>query len=225
VAGGTPAMPPCLVRPSLLFLVGPAAAGKMTVGMEVCRLTGMRLLHNHMTIDLVQPFFHFGTPAFYRLVEHFRTAIVEEVASSDLPGIVFTYVWAFDEPGEAEIVQGYARPFASRGLPIRFVELQADQSERLRRNRTALRLEHKRPKRDLEWSDADLLQMDRDYQLSAPPALRERPNWLLVDNTHLTAEQAAQRIVEHLELPLTPRAREQGATGRGRSETRLRPQC
>lgn len=189
------------MRPSLLFLVGPAAAGKMTVGMHVCQLTGMRLLHNHMTIDLVQPIFDFGTPAFHRLVEHFRTSIVEEVATSDLPGIVFTYLWGFGEPGEAEAVQAYVRPFASRGLPVRFVELQADPAERLRRNRTALRLEHKRPKRDLEWSDADLLQMDRDYQLSAPRELRERPDWLLIDNTALTPEQAAERIVEHFGLP------------------------
>ena len=191
----------CAMGPTMLFVIGPAAAGKMTVGMEVCRLTGMRLLHNHMTIDLVEPFFDFGTPEFRRLVEGFRTAIVDEVAQSDLPGIVFTYVWAFGHPGEAEAVEAYARPFRERGLPVRFVELQADQSVRLERNRTELRLDHKRPKRDLEWSEQDLLQMDRDYQLAAPPELRERADWLLIDNTDLTPQAAATRVVEHFELP------------------------
>ncbi len=188
------------MRPQLIFLLGPPAVGKMTVGLELCRLTGMRLLHNHMTIDLVLPIFDFGTPAFFRLVETFRRSILEEVAQSDLPGLVFTYVWPFDQPGEQETVAGYAEPFALRGLCVRFVELQAEQSERLRRNRTELRLEHKRPKRNLEWSEQNLLEMDRKYQLAAPDELRSREDWLLLDSTNLTATEAAQRIVEHYEL-------------------------
>lgn len=197
-------MPGCCMVPTLLFVVGPAAAGKMTVGGEICRLTGMRLLHNHMTIDLVTPFFEFGTPAFSRLVGKFRTSIVDEVAQSNLPGLVFTYVWAFGHPGEAEAVELCARPFVERGLPVRYAELESAQSVRLERNRTEYRLEHKRSKRDLEWSEQDLLQMDRDYQLQSPPEMRTRPDWLHIDNTDLTAGETAARIVRHFDLPMVP---------------------
>ena len=56
----------------LIILFGPPAVGKMTVGQELSKITGYKLLHNHMTIDLVTEFFDFGTPQFERLVPTFR---------------------------------------------------------------------------------------------------------------------------------------------------------
>ncbi len=35
----------------LVILFGPPAVGKMTVGYELEKLTGLRLFHNHMTVD------------------------------------------------------------------------------------------------------------------------------------------------------------------------------
>ena len=35
----------------LVFLIGSGAVGKMTVGQELMKLTGLRLFHNHMTIE------------------------------------------------------------------------------------------------------------------------------------------------------------------------------
>lgn len=73
----------------------------MTVGHELAARTGLRLFHNHQTIDLVLRFFEFGTPAFERLVREFRRRIFEEAASSTLRGVIFTYVWVFDNPADA----------------------------------------------------------------------------------------------------------------------------
>src|SRR2546423_7333193 len=84
------------VAPVLVFIVGPPAVGKMTVGHELAVRTGLKLFHNHQTIDLALRFFPFGSPPFARLVNEFRRRILEEVASSDLPGLIFTFVWAFD---------------------------------------------------------------------------------------------------------------------------------
>src|SRR3954466_8663187 len=85
------------LAPLLLFVVGPPAVGKMTVGAAIAQRTGLRLFHNHQTIDLVLRFFPFGTPPFQRLVVDLRRRILEEVAASDLPGIIFTFVRAFDQ--------------------------------------------------------------------------------------------------------------------------------
>jgi hypothetical protein len=52
----------------LVVIFGPPAVGKMTVGYELARLTGLRLFHKHMTIDLVLNFFEFGDERFLRLV-------------------------------------------------------------------------------------------------------------------------------------------------------------
>ena len=87
----------------LLFVIGPPAVGKMTVGKEIADRTGLRLFHNHMMIEPVLHFFDYEDPAFGRLVEEFRTRVFEEVAASDLPGLIFTYVWAFDEPADSKV--------------------------------------------------------------------------------------------------------------------------
>jgi len=63
-----------------VLLFGPPAVGKMSVGWELEKITGLKLFHNHMTIELVVPFFDFGTPAFRRLVNLFRREIFKEVA-------------------------------------------------------------------------------------------------------------------------------------------------
>ena len=55
-----------------ILLFGPQAVGKMTIGHELEKVTDLKLFHNHMTIELVKPFFDFGTPSFHRLVNLFR---------------------------------------------------------------------------------------------------------------------------------------------------------
>jgi hypothetical protein len=119
--------------PTLVFIVGSPAVGKMTVGHELAQRTGLKLFHNHHTIDLALRFFPYGTAPFHRLVGEFRRRILEEVAASDLIGLIFTYVWAFDHPSDAAAVDEYAAPFRARNGHVVFVELEASQEERLRR--------------------------------------------------------------------------------------------
>ena len=48
----------------LVFLHGPAAAGKYTVAKELAALTGFELYHNHLVVDAVLRQHPFGTPGF-----------------------------------------------------------------------------------------------------------------------------------------------------------------
>jgi AAA domain len=187
---------------TLVYLVGPPAVGKMTVGQEIAARTGMRLFHNHMTIELVLRFFEFGSPPFERLVEEFRQRPMEEVAGSDLPGLIFTFVWAFDLPEEQVALERYARPFRQRGGRVLFVELHASQEERLRRNQGASRLAEKPSKRDLTASRRNLLEMDAQYHLNSRGQFDDRADYFRIDNTRLTAEQVAQRVIDHFALPV-----------------------
>lgn len=88
-----------------VIIFGPQAVGKMTVGQELARKTGMKLFHNHMTIDLVSNFFSCSSPAGKRLVNLFRKEIFEEAAKSDLAGLIFTFVWALDLPEDRDYVE------------------------------------------------------------------------------------------------------------------------
>ena len=117
----------------LIVIFGPAAVGKMSVGLELQRLSGLRLFHNHMSVDLALKFFPFGSAPFARLVKTIRNQVFEEVAASDLPGLVFTYVWALNDPRDKESVDKLTRIFTDRGATVGYVELFATQEERERR--------------------------------------------------------------------------------------------
>lgn len=75
----------------VVLLIGPPAVGKMTVGREICALTGYRLLHNHHTIEPLLEVFGYGTRAFNLLNQEFRRRIVEEAVTDELPGLVFAF--------------------------------------------------------------------------------------------------------------------------------------
>lgn len=185
----------------LVIIVGPPAVGKMTVGMALAQVTGMPLFHNHMTIELILKFFPFGTPPFQRLVNEFRTRIIDEVAASDLPGMIFTYVWAFDAPADKAFIDEIAGIFQARGGEVCFVELFSTQDERLRRNETELRLAEKPSKRNLAWSKRNLVETDQRHRLNTDGDFPYPDRHVRIDNTEMTPEAVARQIVERFKLP------------------------
>ena len=178
-----------------VVIFGPPAVGKMTVGSELAQLTGFKLFHNHMTIDLVLNFFPFGHPQFGTLVGALRRRILEEVAASDLLGLIFTYVWALNDPADKACIDDYATIFRDRGGNVYFVELEAEQAERLTRNSTAFRLTHKPSKRDIVRSQHNLLDADERYKLNSSDAFFYQENYLKINNTSLSAAETAKKIV------------------------------
>ena len=185
----------------LVVVFGPPAVGKMTVGHELTQLTGYKLFHNHMTVDPVLDLFEFGTPPFVRLVSEFRRRILEEAAASDLPGLVFTFVWGLDDEDDLRTVREYVELVESRGGRVSFVELYASQGERVRRNVTEFRLDRKRSKRDTEFSQRNLLELDEQWLMNSvdgQPTIAEElwrdHDYLRVDNTDLEASEVAKRV-------------------------------
>ncbi|HET6625248.1 MAG TPA: AAA family ATPase [Nocardioidaceae bacterium] len=194
----------------LVVIFGPPAVGKMTVGHELTGLTGFRLFHNHMTVEPVLDIFPFGSPPFGRLVNEFRRRIIEEAADSDLPGLVFTYVWALEDARDKGLVASYVDIVESRGGRAHFVELAADQAVRLLRNTTDFRLERKRSKRDLEFSRSNLLELDANYVMNTGDGatvaedLFDGRGYLRIDNTAVPAAEVAAEIVAAFDLPTQP---------------------
>lgn len=186
---------------NLIILFGPPAVGKMTVGQEVQKLTDYRVFHNHMTIDLVTPFFDFGTPPFSRLVGSFRKQILIEIAESDLPGVIFTFVWALDEPKDTDFVGELREIFTSRGGKVYFVELDSDLETRLKRNKTENRLLHKPSKRNLDWSEKNLVSLEDTYTMNSEGEIPFDDPFLKIKNAELSAQEAAIQIKDFFGLP------------------------
>ena len=90
------------------------------------------------------------------------------------------------------------------GLPdedIFYVELLAPQEVRLQRNGTENRLKHKASKRDIEASNQRLLRDDRNYRCESLPGEIPFPNYLRLDNSQSTPEEAAAIIKTHFKFP------------------------
>ena len=187
---------------------GPPAVGKMTVGHEIARLTGFKLFHNHMSVEPILEVFEFGSPPFGRLVKEIRQRVVEEAVAADLSGLIFTYVWALDDAGDARQVSGLVEIVERGGGSVHFVELTAPFDVRRGRNVTELRREHKRTHRDAELSDRILHDLER-HVLNTPDqgakpdeaaAVLDGRNYVRIDNTDLPAAEVARRVVDHFAL-------------------------
>ena len=150
----------------LIFLFGNAAVGKMTVGQELMKLTGLRLFHNHMTIEpVIEIFGTYNSVAIQRL----REVVFEEFSKSDCYGMIFTFMWAFDQQADWDYVEHIKDIFRPYGTEFYYVELVASQKVRLERNATENRLRHKASKRDVELSNQRLLQDDAKFRLESLP--------------------------------------------------------
>jgi hypothetical protein len=190
-------------RVTLLFVFGPPAVGKMTVGRAIADASDFRLFHNHHVLEPLLDVFDYGTPPFNRLLEEFRLRVLEEAATSGTD-LVYTLVWALDLPEDSAYLRRHLRPFVDAGQAIAFVELYAGLETRLARNRTPYRLAEKKSKRDLEWSDDNVRDLDRhvlstgvrptpaDELIAAYPHLR-------IDNTSRSAEDVATEALAWLE--------------------------
>ena len=177
-----------------ILIIGPQAVGKMTVGHELEKITDLKLFHNHMTIELLHPFFGFGTET-WRLSDLFRTEIFKAMSNSDLYGIIFTYVWAFDQQEDCDFVNKIYDIFETKG-DVYLVELEADLEERLQRNKTPHRLEHKPTKRMIDDSEQNLINSMEKYRLNSLPGEITKKDYIRINNTHLEPDAVAQIIKE-----------------------------
>jgi hypothetical protein len=119
-----------------------------------------------MTVDSVVRLFPFSSPPYNRLVTEFRQRIFEEYAATDERGRIFTFVWALDEAGDRQFILRAVRTFREQGSDVCFVELQATQEERRRRNETPLRRAEKWRQSDLDGSRTFIVAADERYQLN-----------------------------------------------------------
>jgi hypothetical protein len=180
----------------LIVIFGPPAVGKMTVGHELSKLTGMRLFHNHMTIDLVLNFFNYGEPQFNKLVNEFRRRVFEEVSTSQLPGLIFTYVWSLGHAGDKEYVDGVCAIFRQQDAEVYFVELEAPLAERVVRNASEFRLTQKPSKRDVKHTEHMMRKHETEHRMNSNGDFFYRENYIKIDNSNLPPAETALKIVQ-----------------------------
>ncbi|MCL2376170.1 MAG: AAA family ATPase [Defluviitaleaceae bacterium] len=181
----------------LVVIIGAGAVGKMTVGQELAKITDLRLYHGHMDIEPVVEIFGRRVNS---AVDRIRTAIFEEFAQTDLYGMIFTYMWAFDQQSNWDYIDRLVDIFRQEGADIYYVELVASQEVRLQRNTTENRLQHKASKRNAETSNARLLNEDANYRLVSHDGEIPFENYMKIDNTNLAPDVVAKMIKDKFSL-------------------------
>ena len=184
----------------LVLLTGPQAVGKMTVGQELAKITSLKLFHNHMTIDLVSNFFSYGTDEGRNLVNEIRMLIFDEVAKSDLEGIIFTYVMAYECEEDIELTEKIKDLFKDNEGEVYYIELQAPLNIRLERNKTENRMKNKVSKRDVALSEKLLLHAEEKHRMESKEGEVKEKNYLKIDNSNISAKEVAKIIKEKFDL-------------------------
>ncbi len=180
-----------------VWIIGDGAVGKMTVGQELAKCTGLSLFHNHMTIEPVLEIFHcFHAETIIKL----REVIFQEFAKTDNYGMIHTVMWAFDMPSDWAYVNHVTDIFRQQGAEIYCVELVAPLEVRLQRNETENRLRHKASKRDLEASRARVIRDSANHRLESLPGEIPFENYMKIDNSNLLPETVAAMIKERFAL-------------------------
>ena len=178
-------------------MIGNAAVGKMTVGQELMKLTGLRLFHNHMTIEpVIEIFGQYNGKVINRL----RQVVFEEFAKSDCYGMIFTYMWAFDQQADWDYIESVKSIFEPYNTEFYYVELVAPREIRLERNVTENRLKNKASKRNVEVSNQRLINDDTKYRLESFEGEIPFDNYIKIDNSKLPPDVVAKMIQEKFHL-------------------------
>lgn len=178
-----------------IFIFGPMAVGKMTVGQALQKKGNFDLLHNHHSIEFTLNFYGYDTAGFTTINEGIRQLVFDTIASDpDKSGFIFTFVWAFDEESDWAYMKRLEKVFLDRGWNTYFVELSASLEVRLERNKSAHRLSHKPSKKNTGSSEEILLAMTKKHRFNSHPGEIEKQHHLKIDNTEQSADSVADQI-------------------------------
>ncbi|MFN2515046.1 MAG: shikimate kinase [Pyrinomonadaceae bacterium] len=114
----------------LVFIYGAPAVGKLTVARELAELTGFRLFHNHLTVDLVGALFAFGSEPFVLLREQIWLSTFREAAKHNV-SLIFTF--NPEATVSERFIQDAVDVVEKSGGRVIFIELTCAQEELERR--------------------------------------------------------------------------------------------
>ena len=174
----------------LVFLHGPAAAGKYTVAKELAALTGFELYHNHLVVDEVLKTHAFGTPGFVADRDRLWREFFAQFPGPGRTNIIFTFNPENTVP-QAFIDWLFAEP-ARRGVKFTSVEITADETV------IESRIASKQRQQFKKLTDVVLYRQLRDSGVFTTPLIPRTD--LRIDTDKVSPAGAAAQIARQFSL-------------------------
>jgi chloramphenicol 3-O-phosphotransferase len=172
----------------LVFIHGPAAAGKLTVGRALQDLTGLRLFHNHLVVDTLLSVFPFGTPSFVALREQIWLSVFEAAAKD---GISTIFTFAPEATVNPSFIDKAVSTIQNAGGEVCFVKLDCPIDVIEQRLDSASRA---------QFFKLKSVAVFRELRKKGADNFRELPPGLTIDTSTVQPNESARRICEHFGL-------------------------
>lgn len=174
-----------------IVLYGIPGSGKKTVGLELEKLTGIQLMDNHGVIDLVRKFIPQKFPVSVSIARQIRIMLIKGLIEINAPGLITTI--AGGSSGAVTYIQECIGLVEKSGGQVHLVELKCGLEE------VRKRIEH--PSRKQHFKIVTQQELDEFLQKDYFKGLPGRQS-LVIDNTHLSPEECAQKIIQELNLQI-----------------------
>lgn len=180
----------------LIFLYGQPATGKLTVAKELAALTGYKLFHNHLAVDLLLSVFEFGSASFVELREEIWLSVFAAACEAKIPGLIFTF--APETTVRPDFVPKAIQAVEKHGDEIVFVELTCPLDELKRRMASDSRAQYQKL--------TDLALFEQLHASGVFSTTHMPVPVFSIDTGQLTAVEAASTIARSLvyQLETTP---------------------
>ncbi len=189
---------------NLIVVCGPQAVGKMVVAESLRDKLHYNLMINHDSIEISARIFGFNTPAQREFNGAFRKEAFAIAVKHNID-LIFTFVCAFNEEEDITYLKHLEDAFTRSGGNFYFVELKTNLETRLKRNESPYRMMRKASKKDVEWSKGDILRCAERYKLNSDEGEYLFENHLKIDNTNLTPDEVAEKVIAHFKLDVKDR--------------------
>ena len=171
----------------VIFIYGPAAAGKHTIGSALSEQLGLPLFHNHLTVDLAKSLFDFGTAGFRNLRADVWRAAFREAAKEE---VSFIFTFHPEATVESSLVSELSSTIEEAGGVVFYVKLECSHATILSR------IPLKSRKQFGKLTDPDLYQQihaEGGFEFEGMP----KPD-LRIDTESIGPLEAAKLITEAL---------------------------